>query len=472
MDIASIPRWNSLSPWENGAPGASTEGSNAPFQLNPGLNAKIALWKGAHWTLQVDAIVNPTSESLLDDSGVSGEILEAAGGEIYVEIQAAGSCRTGDAVATRACQLPAKKIIHTVTPKYNIKYKIAAENALHGCYRNVLRVGKEEGLTAIAIPCLYSKKKGYPREDALHVALRTVRRFLEHHGDAFDVILLCVDDQFDWHLYSQWLPMYFPRSKDEVASAASTFNGLPNLNLGDEYGEPVIEERKIRISSLVADEQARANAALERFTSDSLVTKDFCEMKDSPDEVRLERIRKRNLGRAKTKSIEPKAAIPYQSYLDQAKHQDLQDIAKLKLIYRAGLDHAGAPVLMVVGKNLPVDAVDLERVMLYIIRVMDAVVERKYTVIYAHGEVTEANQPTTAWLQQLCKTFSSKYRENLKAFYILEATLWLKMTLWVGQSFVHSSFYAKVAYLDSREDVAQVVPTMVWPEDMATTKAA
>ncbi|KAH9084864.1 hypothetical protein Ae201684P_002101 [Aphanomyces euteiches] len=436
MDIASIPRWNSLSPWENSSPGASPEGSNAPFQLNPGLNAKIALWKGAHWTLQVDAIVNPTSESLLDDSDSSRGIVSNRGCSGYASVSVASN------------------IIHTVTPKYNIKYKIAAENALHGCYRNVLRVAKEEGLTTVAIPCLYSKKKGYPREDALHVALRTVRRFLEHHGDAFDVILLCVDDQLDWHLYSKWLPMYFPRSKDEIALAASTFSGLPNLNLGDEYGEPLTSKR----------------GPTQRFTSDSLVTKDFCEMKDSPDEERLERIRKRNLGRAKSKSIEPKAAIPYQSYLDQAKHQDLQDIAKLKLIYRAGVDHAGAPVLMVVGKNLPVDAVDLERVMLFIIRVMDAVVERKYTVIYAHGEVTEANQPTTAWLQQLCKTFSSKY--NLKAFYILEATLWLKMTLWVGQSFVHSSFYAKVAYLDSREDVAQVVPTMVWPEDMATTKAA
>ncbi|KAH9084865.1 hypothetical protein Ae201684P_002101 [Aphanomyces euteiches] len=412
MDIASIPRWNSLSPWENSSPGASPEGSNAPFQLNPGLNAKIALWKGAHWTLQVDAIVNPTSESLLDDSDSSRGIVSNRGCSGYASVSVASN------------------IIHTVTPKYNIKYKIAAENALHGCYRNVLRVAKEEGLTTVAIPCLYSKKKGYPREDALHVALRTVRRFLEHHGDAFDVILLCVDDQLDWHLYSKWLPMYFPRSKDEIALAASTFSGLPNLNLGDEYGEPLTSKR----------------GPTQRFTTQF-----------GSRQVKIDR--------AQGSHSIPELLGSSQASSKRSRRPNVAtDDGPL------GVDHAGAPVLMVVGKNLPVDAVDLERVMLFIIRVMDAVVERKYTVIYAHGEVTEANQPTTAWLQQLCKTFSSKY--NLKAFYILEATLWLKMTLWVGQSFVHSSFYAKVAYLDSREDVAQVVPTMVWPEDMATTKAA
>lgn len=36
---------------------------------------------------------------------------------------------------TQGHNLPARFIIHTVGPKYNIKYQTAAENSLHMCYR-------------------------------------------------------------------------------------------------------------------------------------------------------------------------------------------------------------------------------------------------------------------------------------------------------------------------------------------------
>ena len=44
---------------------------------------------------------------------------------------------------TQGHELPAKGVIHTVGPRYNVKYTTAAENALHNCYRNCLRVLKQ-----------------------------------------------------------------------------------------------------------------------------------------------------------------------------------------------------------------------------------------------------------------------------------------------------------------------------------------
>ena len=41
------------------------------------------------------------------------------------------------------------------------------------------------------------------------------------------------------------MPLYFPRTKEEEEIAA---NSLP-ADLGDEFGEPIIQERKIRISN-------------------------------------------------------------------------------------------------------------------------------------------------------------------------------------------------------------------------------
>ena len=109
-----------------------------------------------------------------------------------------------------------------------------------------MRVAKEERMTTLAIPCIYRRKKNYPREDAAHVALRTIRRFLEHYAIDFDLVILCMDDAADLRLYEKWMPVYFPRSASEEAASAAK---LANMTLGDSFGEPVIEERKIRISS-------------------------------------------------------------------------------------------------------------------------------------------------------------------------------------------------------------------------------
>lgn len=44
-------------------------------------------------------------------------------------------CKTGEIIVTQGHALSARYIIHTVGPKYNIKYQTAAENTLHTCYR-------------------------------------------------------------------------------------------------------------------------------------------------------------------------------------------------------------------------------------------------------------------------------------------------------------------------------------------------
>ena len=70
---------------------------------------------------------------------------------------------------TGAYNLPCKAVIHTVGPKYNIKYRTAAENALHHCYFHCLEEMVEEGHRTSAFPVVNVPKKGYPPEDAAHI---------------------------------------------------------------------------------------------------------------------------------------------------------------------------------------------------------------------------------------------------------------------------------------------------------------
>lgn len=50
------------------------------------------------------------------------------------------ACRTGEAKLTKGYKLQTRHIIHTVGPRYNIKYKTAAESALFNSYRSVLQI--------------------------------------------------------------------------------------------------------------------------------------------------------------------------------------------------------------------------------------------------------------------------------------------------------------------------------------------
>ena len=128
----------------------------------------------------------------------------AAGDSIRMEVELTigpEGCRTGDAVATRPCKLPSKRLFHTVGPIYKEKYRTAATSALHSCYLNCLKLLKEEGHKTIGFPCLYTTAQKFPREDAAHVALRTIRRVLEKFSDDIELVVLAVSNADDMKIY-------------------------------------------------------------------------------------------------------------------------------------------------------------------------------------------------------------------------------------------------------------------------------
>lgn len=73
----------------------------------------------------------------------------------------------------------------------------------------------------------------------------TIRRFLEHWGQGIESIVFCLSDLLEYNLYHKILPLYFPRNlREEIYSKQE----LPR-DIGNEFGETVIEERKIKISA-------------------------------------------------------------------------------------------------------------------------------------------------------------------------------------------------------------------------------
>jgi O-acetyl-ADP-ribose deacetylase (regulator of RNase III) len=128
-------------------------------------------------TAQADitAIVNAANAELQMGRGVAGAIHTAAGKALAEETRKLAPIRTGEAVITKAYNLPNDYIIHTLGPVYG--FNQADMNYLTNCYQNSLILAEENNIDSIAFPAISTGTFGYPFGKATDIALSAVKEF-------------------------------------------------------------------------------------------------------------------------------------------------------------------------------------------------------------------------------------------------------------------------------------------------------
>ncbi len=143
--------------------------------VQTGCMVSITAVQGDITTQSVDAIVNAANRAMRGGGGVDGAIHRAGGPAILRDCIARfpDGLATGDAGWTTAGELPARWVIHTVGPNYAAGQR--DRTLLESCYRRSLEVADELGAMSVAFPLISAGIYGWPKQDAIAVAVDTIR---------------------------------------------------------------------------------------------------------------------------------------------------------------------------------------------------------------------------------------------------------------------------------------------------------
>ncbi len=129
--------------------------------------------------MNTEAIVNTANEYVEVGPGCDRAVYEAAGREALLAYRRehVGIVREGEAFLTPGFHLPAKYIIHAVSPLY-VDGNHGEEALLRSCYRRSLSLAAENGIRSVAFPLISTGGFGYPKEEGMRIAVDEIHAFL------------------------------------------------------------------------------------------------------------------------------------------------------------------------------------------------------------------------------------------------------------------------------------------------------
>lgn len=144
--------------------------------------------------MKTDAIVNTANSEVAVGSGCDIAIYKAAGYDRLLQYRKdnIGIVEEGEVFLTPGFELPAKYIIHAVSPKYR-GGNDGEEEKLRSCYRLALATAVQNDIKSIAFPLISTGGFGYPKEEGIRIAADEINSFLQNNE--MEVYLVVFDEK-------------------------------------------------------------------------------------------------------------------------------------------------------------------------------------------------------------------------------------------------------------------------------------
>ena len=240
--------------------------------------------------MNCDAIVNAANQTLLGGGGVDGAIHRAAGSELLAECKTLGGCHTGEAKITGAYRLPCKYVIHTVGPVWRGGGH-HEEEKLISCYRNSLKLAEDYHCDSVAFPLISAGAYGYPKEQALQIAVSEICKFLIHH----DIMVYIVVFDKDCFQISKRLIHDITEYIDECYVEAHYEDNTTRLFtylFDDEFAEPMLDRTaSLSLSEAIGQIDESFSEMLMRKIDEKGMTDVQCYKKANVDRKLFSKIR-------------------------------------------------------------------------------------------------------------------------------------------------------------------------------------
>ena len=443
----------------------------APFPIREKINNTVIVWSGPVEEFECSAIVCPNMENLNSKSDITRRILKKAGPDINTELALEGlEMRSSEIRITEAYKLPCRFVLHCIEPKYTAKFETAAETALFSCYHRILIEAHAKSLQTLAIPTIHSSDRGYPAEQGAHVALRTVRRYLERYPSSFNKIVFNIRRE-DELIYNDLMRVYFPRTERELELACYR---VPK-NVGNERGDIIYEGREIRVLSdplqLLKSEkitkedvewyiqesrgkEERNKKTEERENGEADKTKHkFATMNEDNDDLRQQALYARP-NNNETEEIRKRYLI----YLRNARTECLSSVAQYDPIFKLGFSGKHM-VLGYASRSIPGSKFDFSKAKLYFVKYMDSLVNQSYRFVYFHTLSEDSNYFSQEFFESLYNLCEDKYKQNLNALYIIHPYFWFKVQAYKFLYFTAHEIRDRVWMVNSLKELCQHLGT-------------
>ena len=176
---------------------------------------RISLWQGDITSLKIGAITNAANSKGLGcfvpcHNCIDNQINTYAGVQLRLECDRHMktinyNLPTGEAFTTKAYNLPAEHVIHTVGPIISGQVRPKQEQQLSNCYRNTLKQAQENNITTLAFCSISTGEFHFPKDLACQIALKTVDDYLDDNKEYFDNVVFNVYSNGALDIYEKFI---------------------------------------------------------------------------------------------------------------------------------------------------------------------------------------------------------------------------------------------------------------------------